>query len=376
MNLIYAKKFRFPDNSANMIQGVNLVAAFSHHNINTNAFFSFNDTINDRNSFLKDCYGINFSRQSNQIHFTSQKLRGLNYNLWLIKNIINKKNVVLYTREGTEASRSIFLKHLKVPAVPLFHEVHKFDFNITGNSNIENKLRKKISKLFSQITGLIFIDELLAKQTKDVLNIQTPIYIAPSGVNLTTFSCCNYSIPTSKIILGYFGQLIPEKGLLLLLQAFGKLPEHYHLRLIGQCNEQMRNNFSEIARTAASRIQFMGYVDHASLPHAMQGVHISVIPSIMKNQFLSPLKLAESLAMGMPIVCTPMPHLQHILTSEKNAVFAHEATPEGLAAAIRRLGDFPQRLIAMQQENRNYAEKFSWESRAQGIIHFMQEVKS
>jgi hypothetical protein len=30
----------------------------------------------------------------------------------------------------------------------------------------------------------------------------------------------------------------------------------------------------------------------------------------------------------------------------------------------------------MQQENRNYAEKFSWESRAQGIIHFMQEVKS
>ena len=91
MNLIYAKKFRFPDNSANMIQGVNMVAAFSHHNINTNAFFSFNDTINNRNSFLKDCYGINFSRQSNQIHFTSQKLRGLNYNLWLIKNIINKK---------------------------------------------------------------------------------------------------------------------------------------------------------------------------------------------------------------------------------------------------------------------------------------------
>ena len=175
MNLIYAKKFRFPDNSANMIQGVNMVAAFSHHNINTNAFFSFNDTINDRNSFLKDCYGINFSRQSKQIHLTSQKLRGLNYNLWLIKNIINKKNVVLYTREGTEASRSIFLKHLKVPAVPLFHEVHKFDFNITGNSNIENKLRKKISKLFSQITGLIFIDELLAKQTKDVLNIRTAI---------------------------------------------------------------------------------------------------------------------------------------------------------------------------------------------------------
>lgn len=110
----------------------------------------------------------------------------------------------------------------------------------------------------------------MAKQTKDVLNIQTPIYIAPSGVNLTTFSCCNYSIPTSKIILGYFGQLIPEKGILLLLQAFGKLPEHYHLRLIGQCNEQMRNEFSEITRTAASRIQFMGHVDHASLPHAMQ----------------------------------------------------------------------------------------------------------
>ena len=64
MNLIYAKKFRFPDNSANMIQGVNMVAAFYHCNTNTNAFFSFNDTIDDRNLFLKNYYGINFSAYS------------------------------------------------------------------------------------------------------------------------------------------------------------------------------------------------------------------------------------------------------------------------------------------------------------------------
>lgn len=376
MNLIYAKKFRFPDNSANMIQGVNMVAAFYHCNTNTNAFFSFNDTIDDRNLFLKNYYGINFSAYSDRILFTSQKLRGLKYNLWLMKNIITKKDVVLYTREGTEALRSHSLRHLKVPVAPLFHEVHKFDFDLTGNSDFDNNSRKKTAKLFSQLTGLIFIDELLAKQAKSVFNIQTPIYIAPSGVNIATFSDCKYSIPTSKIILGYFGKLIPEKGIFLLLEAFRKLPERYYLRLIGQCDEHVRNNLCELAGNAASRIQFMGHVEHASLPHAMQGVHISVIPSIMKNQFLSPLKLAESLAMGLPIVCTPMPHLQHILTSEKNAVFAHEVTPEGLAAAIQKLGDFPQHLITMQQENRHYAEKFSWESRAQGIMHFMQQVIS
>ena len=98
MNLIYAKKFRFPDNSANMIQGVNMVAAFYHCNTNTNAFFSFNDTIDDRNLFLKNYYGINFSAYSDRILFTSQKLRGLKYNLWLMKNIITKKERLFSTK--------------------------------------------------------------------------------------------------------------------------------------------------------------------------------------------------------------------------------------------------------------------------------------
>ena len=40
MDIIYAKKFRIPDNSANMIQGVNMVAAFNTCGVRTHAHFS------------------------------------------------------------------------------------------------------------------------------------------------------------------------------------------------------------------------------------------------------------------------------------------------------------------------------------------------
>ena len=132
MNLIYAKKFRFPDNSANMIQGVNMVAAFYHCNTNTNAFFSFNDTIDDRNLFLKNYYGINFSAYSDRILFTSQKLRGLKYNLWLMKNIRKER---LYF-----CILLIFFKGFLIPSC--IFKMQKFS-RFTGNIIIYFCFQKK-----------------------------------------------------------------------------------------------------------------------------------------------------------------------------------------------------------------------------------------
>ena len=374
MNILYAKKFRFPDDSANMIQGLHMVEAFEHRGIPTAAFLSFDRNVSDPILFLKDKYGINPSYFKSKT-FTSQKMRGAHYLFWLLRNILTLDKAIIYTREGTEARRLALLRHFHFPALPIFHEVHKYDIDFTSNSPEEKTKITSLSKMFSQVNGLIFIDDALHFQAQQYLRLNVPSCVAPSGVNISCFESRPIAPLSHDIVIGYFGKIIAQKGVNLLLESFRLLPASYHLRLIGKVEKEERNLLLALAGEAASRVQFIGHVDHAHLADAMKGVHISVIPSISKTQFLSPLKLAESLAMGLPIVCTPLPHIERLLEEGKHAVFAPDISPQSLAAAIIKLGSSPEKLTQMSQENRSYAHAFSWEARARRIIRFMEETQ-
>lgn len=375
MNILYAKKFRFPDDSANMIQGLHMVEAFERCGIPTSAFLSFAPNLSLPPLFLKEKYGINpdyFQKAT----FTTQKMRGAHYLLWLFQHILTFEKTTVYTREGTEARRLALLRHLRHPALPHFHEVHKYDIDFSSKAVEEKRKIKSLATLFSKVNGLIFIDETLQEQAQNNLHLTVPSCVAPSGVNLSCFEGRPTALPGQEILIGYFGKIVAQKGVNLLLESFRLLPPSYHLRLVGKTEEKDRSLLLSLAGEAASRVQFTGHVDHAHLADAMKGVHISVIPSVSKTQFLSPLKLAESLAMGLPIVCTPLPHIQRLLEEGKHAVFAPDISPAGLADALIKLGSSPEKLAGMSQENRSYAHAFSWEARARRIIRFMEETQA
>lgn len=374
MNILYAKKFRFPDDSANMIQGLHMLEAFERLGTFTSSFFSFDRNISDPLLFLKEKYGINPYCFHKKI-FASPKMRGAHYLLWLFQNILTLEKAITYTREGTEARRLAFLRHFHMPALPLFHEVHKYDIDFTSNSTKEKRKIQLLARLFSQVSGLIFIDETLQSQAQKYLHLSVPSCVAPSGVNVSCFEGRPIAPPSQDIVIGYFGKIVAQKGVNLLLESFRLLPPWYHLRLIGKIEKEERNFLLSLAGDSASRVQFIGHVDHAHLADAMKGVHISVIPSISRTQFLSPLKLAESLAMGLPIVCTPLPHIKRVLKEGKHAIFADDISSEGLAAALMKLGSSSEKLTIMSQENRSYAQNFSWEARARRIMRFMEETQ-
>lgn len=351
-----------------------MVEAFERCGIPTSTFLSFAPHLSHPPLFLHEKYGINPS-YFHKATFATQKMRGARYLLWLFQRILMFEKTIAYTREGTEARRLALLRHLHYPALPHFHEVHKYDIDFSSDSVEEKRKRKSLANMFSKMSGLIFIDETLQEQAQNKFHITVPSCVAPSGVNLSCFEGRPTALPSQEILIGYFGKIVAQKGVNLLLESFRLLPACYHLRLVGKVEEKDRSLLLSLAAEAASRVQFIGHVDHAHLAEAMKGVHISVIPSVSKTQFLSPLKLAESLAMGLPIVCTPLPHIERLLKEGKHAVFAPDISPQGLAAAIIKLGSSPEKLTQMSQENRSYAHAFSWEARARRIIRFMEETQ-
>ena len=372
MQLVYAKKFRFPDASANMTQGINMVEAFSSCNVHIHSFFAFAKEIASPGQYLLDSYAISLKNIDHPF-VTSQQFRGLRYVLWLLGKIVQTPNCILYTREGTELRRALQYKKCFRFQYPIFHEVHKFETHLFDDSTEAERRRMELRKILSAANGLVFIDAGLQQQATNLLQLETPSCVASSGVNLRHFSNCIPPVSHTEITLAYFGKVVAEKGVHMLLKAFSLLPPNYRLRIIGSTTADDREQLCFLAGDAQNRIEFTGHVPHAALPEAMNGVHISLIPSIFEDQFLSPLKLAESLAMGLPIVCTPMPYLTRIL-SDQNASVAASTSPEDFAAAILETGSFPKKMEAMRKANLQYAETFSWENRAHHLLEFIRDL--
>ncbi|HBW15999.1 MAG TPA: hypothetical protein DEF41_07655 [Desulfovibrio sp.] len=372
MDIIYAKKFRIPDNSANMIQGVNMVAAFNTCGVRTHAHFSVRPGT-DPVQYIRLHYGVESEDAGNAV-FAPASMRGLRYLKWLCSCIIRHDDAIIYTREGVEAQRAVWLRNLHRPRLKVIHEIHKFDIDIRQDTPEAARERSRLRKLLSNVSGAVFIDDILRQVACDILRLEIPTHVAPSGFNPSCIRPCRPPVSQSPIMLGYFGKVVASKGLDLLVAAFRLLPGMYRLRLVGDATDEIRKMLKGLAGEASERLEFTGRVEHAHLAAALDETHLSIIPAVSQTLYLSPLKLYESLAMGLPLVCTPMPHLKKVLTENEHAVFASSMTPETLAAAIRRLGEDAEMMRRMRDANTAHSAHFSWNKRAEGIISFIQHL--
>jgi glycosyltransferase involved in cell wall biosynthesis len=374
MNIVYAKKFRLPDQSANMVQGLNMVSSFVSNGALVSSLISFADEIPDRRLYLQKTYGLSENSLGNMT-FISKRARGLRYFLWLIRCIFcQPAPPVIFTRENTEFTKALRLRFISRTPLTVVHEVHKTPSFSTSDKTSIQKNDLNYYKKLSQANGLIFIDKNLRNRVLPKLNTETPSLVAPSGVNISAFSSRNINLPSSEIVLGYFGNITEEKGVFLLAEALHYLPNNYTLKCVGRVSSETRLEMLRRIGNDTKRINFTGYLNPADLPTAMSNVHISVIPSISHDKFLSPLKLAESLALGLPIVCTPVEHLKSLVENEKHAIFAKSFEPKDLAHAISKLGNSPHALSQMSIKNRAHAQLFSWDARAKHIIEFIKSL--
>ncbi len=367
LELIYAKKFRLPHRSANIIQGINMVAAFARHAPHVHAALFFSDSIPDRNRYLRECYGVGLDALGDSF-CASTRLRGIRYGYWLLKCMHAARNPVVYTRENTELERALLVRRLFRKKIRVVHELHKLGREGGGRED------DAFMSLLSRADGLVFIDEGLREDVCARPGCRVPSLVAPSGVNLDAFYSRTIVIPGPTICVGYFGTVTPEKGVFLLAEAFSLLPGTYRLKFVGPVSDDVRAGIVHRAGEAGGRIEFAGYVQPADLPAALADVHISAVPSVSPDKFLSPLKLAESLALGLPMVCTPLEHLKRLVADGEHCVFARDLSPRAFAEALIALGSCPDLMNAMARSNRSHATSFSWDERARRILAFIEGI--
>ncbi len=225
--------------------------------------------------------------------------------------------------------------------------------------------------------GVVAVTDAVSRALQAAYDYHAPTLILPGGTAWAPALPPRRDTYQTDIV--YAGKLMQRKGLGLLLNAMRFLPDRT-LTVVGGTPsdvEDWRGRANGLG--VAAQITFTGYVAPSEVPELMLRARVGVCPlpadgNIIAEQYTSPLKVKQMMALGVPIVGTDVPSLRALLAHERTSLLVPPNDPALLASAITRLLDddaFAERLrIAAHIE----AERYRWEARAARLLAFAEEL--
>jgi glycosyltransferase involved in cell wall biosynthesis len=212
---------------------------------------------------------------------------------------------------------------------------------------------------------------------KQVLRIGVPdrrVLLTPTGVNLELFAEPPDPVPLrrrmgleDRFVVGWIGSFRRFHALEQAVEAAAGVPGAA-LLLVGDGPERVR--IERLAHDRGVSATFTGTVAHHELPAYLAVMDAAVILAPRDEPFhYSPLKLAEYMAAGLPVVVPAVGQLAHRLTDGVDALVVTADDGAALGTALRRLRDDPEERARLGKAARAAAEaEWSWDDQVQRVI--------
>ncbi|MFM9936907.1 MAG: glycosyltransferase [Novosphingobium sp.] len=164
------------------------------------------------------------------------------------------------------------------------------------------------------------------------------------------------------------GALLPIKGQSLAIRALTSLPSDIQLALAGTGPDEAALRTLAASLGIASRVHFLGSVDHETLPLLLSAADVMVLPSEregLANAWI------EALACGTPLIIPDIGGAREVLDRPAAGRLAAR-TPEAIAAAMTDLLAVPP----PQADVAACAQRFSWDANAAALAAIYEGVVS
>jgi glycosyltransferase involved in cell wall biosynthesis len=167
----------------------------------------------------------------------------------------------------------------------------------------------------------------------------------------------------------FFGALAAWQGLEVLLRAVDEAvwPSDVTLIIVGDGAERPR---VEAAAAASSKIRYLGKVSYRSMPGIVAGSLVGISPQTDLGgravTGLSPIKVYETLASGVPVIVSDFPGQAELVREVNCGIVIPPGDASALATAVARLFTNPSVRAQMGQCGRQAVEReHSWAKRAE-----------
>ncbi len=163
------------------------------------------------------------------------------------------------------------------------------------------------------------------------------------------------------------GLLIERKGHHHTIEAMRQLPG-FSLLIVGEGPEHVRLAGLIERHGLGDRVRLLGPLPHVELP-SLYGAADALVLASAREGWAN--VLLESMACGTPVVASNIPGNPEVVREAAAGVIAEANTPDGFAAAVRRLFTaLPDRAAT-----RAYAEQFGWDETTAGQIAVFRRLR-
>jgi glycosyltransferase involved in cell wall biosynthesis len=219
---------------------------------------------------------------------------------------------------------------------------------------------------------------------EQVLRIGVPprrVLLTPTGVDLELFPELPDPTPLRRrlglqdhFVVGWVGSFRRFHALEQAVEAAAAVPGAA-LLLVGDGPERAR--IERLAHELGVFATFTGTVQHDQLPAYLAAMDVAVILAPRDEPFhYSPLKLAEYLAAGLPVVAPAAGQLVQRLTDGVDALVVPPHDVGAVASALRRLRDDPEERARLGKAARAAAEaEWSWEDQVRRVVEALARVR-
>lgn len=218
------------------------------------------------------------------------------------------------------------------------------------------------------IHTFLFASDFMAKKTKEFWGVDTFRW----RMLRNPFDARKYSYSTGcgDYIL-YFGRLIDEKGVDILIQAMAKNPD-VPLVVVGDGPD--RNKLGQQVKSLGlSNVQLVGPKWGEELNAILQRCRFVVVPSLWHENF--PYVILQSFAFGKPVVGANRGSITELVNHGERGMIYEATDAHALADAIAAMWRSPEQTLSMGSKAKQFADaEFNDEVFYEQLMRIYQEV--
>lgn len=278
---------------------------------------------------------------------------------------------LVHTREVLTAAASVRA------GLPTVYEAHSMPGPLQ---------RRVLQAVAARLRLVVVLTHILAEELVSLGVPAERVLVAPDAARADRFvdlpskeeACRRLGLPDDVLRIGYVGRFETvgnDKGVGDLVEAVAELAREalpVELTCVGgsvEEQEPLRRRISA-AGLDQSRVRLVTHRPHAEVPVWMRTFDVAVLPlpdRAFLARYVSPLKLFEYQAAGLPIVATELPSIREVL-DEEAAVLVRPGSPSRLAEGIRRLLEDDRLRTRLAAAGMERAAANTWAARGRRIL--------
>lgn len=373
MKLLYIANARIPTEKAHGIQIMKMCEAFSARNIDIELVIPWRFNHIQDNPFayygVKENFKITKIFSADLVRFgkTGFLIQSFTFAIASFFYCLSHKADIIYSRDELPLFLLSFIKK------NIIYEAHTARFNF---------IIKKFKKIITISKGLkkFYVKNGMSERK---------IIVAHDGVDMKDFDIKiskrelrkNLQLPENKHIISYVGKYQTmgiRKGvyeLIYLLPEILKIDQEAFLLLVGINKDEYEEVYSMFNQLEIndSFYKIMPHIRRKEVPSYLKASDVLVInypPITHYTHYMSPLKLFEYMASGIPIVSSDLPSIREIL-NKKNAILVGSDNLLALAGGIKRALEDTAFSATISKQALADVQNYTWDKRVEGILKFI-----